>query len=1310
MITIKINDVNVTEYIPSETLRIVDEITNQINSASFAFNCINTSVSPITGQTITITDDATTLFAGRLTRTDETFIPPNSLSYQVECVDFTRDLDKLLVNETYSNQYAGDIIKDIITKYTGYLNPEWTFPTGFSDPDTEWTDEANIYDEDDDTYGYDVIDANDVFWVIDEGVYENKSYLVSQTSTATDIFFKPYGGTAYMIDNLTSMIYQYTLTEGWNIDTMVYAEKSFDVSTEDTFPRCMFIKPDGLSMYVVGFENGVMYQYTLGTAWDVSTAVYTGKSAAVGYSMGIHFEENGDWVYNVDWAGTIYQWDMTTSWDISTATADLSKDITAETEYASGIAFNTDGTKMWVYGKDNQEIYQYTLGTGWNVTTANYDTKLLNVGNIKAFRFDAGVRLHTVGNTDNTVYQYIFPKWGSFIELTFPAVGCDRIKILAQRTAVGIDHVDIDAYYDAAWNHVYQGDFNDMLWTEAGIDEIESLTKVRVRFANTCTIGADSARLYEVSMRTYTAGFSTTNVEDGSIVSEISFSYIPVSKAIMTLANNNDFNWYVDYDKDLHFFSNETETAPFDLDDNQANYKDLSVSVDNSQVRNRIYVKSSSIEDVVGEAFVGDGTTTSWTGEFKGEVVPLTKLDTDFELKWDATKIQFSHNDTYLAVGYVEPILHDFKGIKIFKREGDTFTALADPDLTPNTDCLSVCWSNDDTYLGWTSDSGSFTRVYKRSNDVFTLLDAFDDLPPDDAFDCAFSPCDTYYTVAHRDSPYVTIWKRADDVFTKLADPASLPTGEGRGIAWSPDGTYLAIAHDTSPYVTIYKREGDTFTEVAEPADLPAGIGNSVSFSPCGTYLVVAHDTTPFITIYSIANDVFTKLANPADLPTGNANDVDFAENGIQLAVGHDTTPFITIYKYTAGTFTKSTDPDLPVDEVLGVDFSTSSTYLAVGHDTSPYFVVYKQYLPTLTKNNVYKTVGITGDDAAADYEYMYDAENKLLELGDLPLDVGSDSTNRADNTNEDLTLISGENRVNATGIIDTIKMYVQTTLTECVVGSFYRPDAVGFPNKFTMRDSVEIGGVVQGAERTVTDLVLQVEEGDYLGVHSKTGKWELGDGIATVWANTGKYFPCTDTTFTPVANKAISINGTGTLTAPTSDDELLITYTYFGAPVALIREDTDSINNIKASEGGDGIFEYCIDDSSIMSVEVANEMAKGELLLHSQSDKTVTFFTNNTDIHSGQLITMDSDDRNRTQDFVIQSVELERVIITREYPRIPYVAAAGAEKAYALAADGVISYRAFDGTEYKYFTFMVTASNTGVRKLENLLVDLIDK
>ena len=88
----------------------------------------------------------------------------------------------------------------------------------------------------------------------------------------------------------------------------------------------------------------------------------------------------------------------------------------------------------------------------------------------------------------------------------------------------------------------------------------------------------------------------------------------------------------------------------------------------------------------------------------------------------------------------------------------------------------------------------------------------------------------------------------------------------------------------------------------------------------------------------------------------------------------------------------------------------------------------------------------------------------------------------------------------------------------------------------------------------------------------------------------------------------------------------------------------------------------------------------------------------------------MDSDDRNRTQDFVIQSVELERVIITREYPRIPYVAAAGAEKAYALAADGVISYRAFDGTEYKYFTFMVTASNTGVRKLENLLVDLIDK
>ncbi len=65
---------------------------------------------------------------------------------------------------------------------------------------------------------------------------------------------------------------------------------------------------------------------------------------------------------------------LSTAYDIQTASHDTNDGIriTDQDSSPKGLAFNTDGTKMFVTGDANDKIYEYTLSTGWDVSTASY--------------------------------------------------------------------------------------------------------------------------------------------------------------------------------------------------------------------------------------------------------------------------------------------------------------------------------------------------------------------------------------------------------------------------------------------------------------------------------------------------------------------------------------------------------------------------------------------------------------------------------------------------------------------------------------------------------------------------------------------------------------------------------------------------------------------------------------------------------------------------------------------------------------------------------------------------------------------------
>lgn len=102
--------------------------------------------------------------------------------------------------------------------------------------------------------------------------------------------------------------------------------------------------------------------------------------------------------------------------------------------------------------------------------------------------------------------------------------------------------------------------------------------------------------IIESIVETYCIGFgiTTNNVIEGVTIDQIGFNYIQPTQALRRIVDLTGRNWYIDYDKDIHYFPMTQNPAPFNIDDTSANYSDLSLSKDSSQIKNRVYVRGGT--------------------------------------------------------------------------------------------------------------------------------------------------------------------------------------------------------------------------------------------------------------------------------------------------------------------------------------------------------------------------------------------------------------------------------------------------------------------------------------------------------------------------------------------------------------------------------------------------------------------------------------------------------------------------------------------------------------------------------------------
>ena len=236
----------------------------------------------------------------------------------------------------------------------------------------------------DSVYEYDLSTAWDVSsgsWVAPTTDYYDIS---AQSISPSGVSFKPDGTKMYVVGSFSDAVHEYNLSTDWEVSSASYVQ-SFSVAGQDTIPGGLFFKDDGTKMYVVGDAGNDINEYDLSTAWDISTASYLQNfSLATEQTTptGVSFRTNGRRMYvSGRTPDAVHQYTIGTAWNISTASYS-SKVLTLGTSNPTDLYFRDDGLKLYVTGSSFDIVYSYDLSTAWDVSTA---TNSGNFNNLETF-------------------------------------------------------------------------------------------------------------------------------------------------------------------------------------------------------------------------------------------------------------------------------------------------------------------------------------------------------------------------------------------------------------------------------------------------------------------------------------------------------------------------------------------------------------------------------------------------------------------------------------------------------------------------------------------------------------------------------------------------------------------------------------------------------------------------------------------------------------------------------------------------------------------------------------------------------------
>ena len=196
----------------------------------------------------------------------------------------------------------------------------------------------------------------------------------AQTTVPESIRFKPDGAKMFVLGGNT--VYQYTLSTPGDPATKG-AATSFSVATQAANATGIDFSPDGSKMFVIDdtTSSEAVYTYDLGTAWDVTTSVYNSDTLSIPEEpapTGLEFNDDGTKMFIASNSlKGIREYSLSTAWTVSTG---VESDTFSASEIPGSkncrdIAFSSDGMTVYLVESVDDDVYEYILGAPYDISS-----------------------------------------------------------------------------------------------------------------------------------------------------------------------------------------------------------------------------------------------------------------------------------------------------------------------------------------------------------------------------------------------------------------------------------------------------------------------------------------------------------------------------------------------------------------------------------------------------------------------------------------------------------------------------------------------------------------------------------------------------------------------------------------------------------------------------------------------------------------------------------------------------------------------------------------------------------------------------
>ena len=199
----------------------------------------------------------------------------------------------------------------------------------------------------------------------------------TQEATITGIAFNPDGTKMFIIGIGGDEVNEYSLSVGFDLSSTVTALRTLDVSGKELAPQEIVFNSDGTVIFVLGTAGDTIDSWSLSTAYNLSgvhaTNDHIATTALGGNPRGMRFNSDGTKMFileNVD--NNVEEYALSTAYDPATKSSATNYSVSDSGDDLQGMGFSSGGTKMFIVTSDDDDIHEYNLSTGFDVSTASY--------------------------------------------------------------------------------------------------------------------------------------------------------------------------------------------------------------------------------------------------------------------------------------------------------------------------------------------------------------------------------------------------------------------------------------------------------------------------------------------------------------------------------------------------------------------------------------------------------------------------------------------------------------------------------------------------------------------------------------------------------------------------------------------------------------------------------------------------------------------------------------------------------------------------------------------------------------------------